>query len=138
MKHIPVSSIMTKKIVAITLTEDLERAELLFKRHKIRHIPVVSNEVIVGMLSYTDLMRISIAETDDEAGNTIDSIVFNTFKIEQVMAKSVVTVSSETSIKEAAKILAKNEFHALPVVDNGELVGIITTTDLLNYLINEI
>jgi CBS domain-containing protein len=49
-----------------------------------------------------------------------------------------VTVSSETSIKEAAKILAKNEFHALPVVDNGELVGIITTTDLLNYLINEI
>lgn len=138
MKHIPVSSIMTKKIVAITLTEDLERAELLFKRHKIRHIPVVSNEVIVGMLSYTDLMRISIAETDDEAGNTIDSIVFNTFKIEQVMAKNVVTVSSETSIKEAAKILAKNEFHALPVVDNGELVGIITTTDLLNYLINEI
>ncbi|SHJ05591.1 CBS domain-containing protein [Algibacter luteus] len=138
MKHIPVSSIMTKKIVAITLTEDLERAELLFKRHKIRHIPVVSNEVIVGMLSYTDLMRISIAETDDEAGNTIDSIVFNTFKIEQVMAKSVVTVSSETSIKEAAKILAKNEFHALPVVDNGELVGIITTTDLLNYLVNEI
>lgn len=138
MKHIPVSSIMTKKIVAITLTEDLERAELLFKRHKIRHIPVVSNEVIVGMLSYTDLMRISIAETDDEAGNTIDSIVFNTFKIEQVMAKSVVTVSSETSIKEAAKILAKNEFHALPVVDNGELVGMITTTDLLNYLINEI
>ncbi|WJJ96235.1 CBS domain-containing protein [Algibacter luteus] len=138
MKHIPVSSIMTKKIVAITLTEDLERAELLFKRHKIRHIPVVSNEVIVGMLSYTDLMRISIAETDDEAGNTIDSIVFNTFKIEQVMAKSVVTVSSETSIKEAAKILANNEFHALPVVDNGELVGMITTTDLLNYLINEI
>ena len=138
MKHIPVSSIMTKKIVAITLTEDLERAELLFKRHKIRHIPVVSNEVIVGMLSYTDLMRISIAETDDEAGNSIDSIVFNTFKIEQVMAKNVVTVSSETSIKEAAKILAKNEFHALPVVDNGELVGIITTTDLLNYLINEI
>jgi CBS domain-containing protein len=136
MKNIPVSSIMTREIVAITLTEDLERAELLFKRHKIKHIPVVSHEVIVGMLSYTDLMRISIAETDNDGGNSIDSIVFNSFSIEQVMAKDVITVSSTTSIKEVAKILTNNEFHALPVVDDGELVGIVTTTDLLRYLIN--
>jgi CBS domain-containing protein len=138
MENIAVSSIMTKQIVAITLSEDIERAETLFKRYKIKHIPVVSNDVIVGMLSYTDLMRISIAETKYNDEHSIDSIVFNHFTIEQVMTKTVVTVTSETSIKEAAKILVKNEFHALPVVDDGDLVGIVTTTDILNYLIKEL
>jgi len=136
-QRIPVSAIMTKNIVALTTSDDLERAETLFKRHKIRHIPVVSKEILIGMLSYTDLMRISFAETAAEAEDSVDSVVYNMFSIEQVMIKDVITVSSETTIKEATKILAGREFHALPVVDNGTLVGIVTTTDLLNYYIQQ-
>lgn len=59
------------------------------------------------------------------------------FTIEQVMVKNVVTITSETTIKEATRILAESDFHALPVVDNGILKGIITTTDLLNYFVNQ-
>jgi len=136
-QRIPVSAIMTKNIVALTTSDDLERAETLFKRHKIRHIPVVSKEILIGMLSYTDLMRISFAETAAEAEDSVDSVVYNMFSIEQVMIKDVITVSSDTTIKEATKILAGREFHALPVVDNGTLVGIVTTTDLLNYYIQQ-
>ncbi|WP_299552481.1 CBS domain-containing protein [Seonamhaeicola sp.] len=136
--HIPVSSIMTKNVIALTRSDDLERAEKLFKRHKIKHMPVVSGEVIIGMLSYTDLMRISYAEVSEENGHTVDSVVFNMFTIEQVMARDVVTVTSQTSIKKVAQILAEREFHALPIVDNGILVGIVTTTDLLNYFIKQI
>ncbi|TXG38650.1 CBS domain-containing protein [Seonamhaeicola maritimus] len=136
--HVPVSSIMTKNVIALTRSDDLERAELLFKRYKIKHIPVVSGETIIGILSYTDLMRISYAELADEDGNSVDSVVYNMFDIEQVMVKDVVTVNSRTSIKEVAKILADREFHALPVVDDNTLVGIVTTTDLLNYFIKQI
>ncbi|WP_282134276.1 CBS domain-containing protein [Seonamhaeicola maritimus] len=136
--HVPVSSIMTKNVIALTRSDDLERAELLFKRYKIKHIPVVSGETIIGILSYTDLMRISYAEVADEDGNSVDSVVYNMFDIEQVMVKDVVTVNSRTSIKEVAKILADREFHALPVVDDNTLVGIVTTTDLLNYFIKQI
>lgn len=136
--HIPVSSIMIKNIIAITPKEDLERAEVLFKRHKIKHIPVMSNGVIVGILSYTDLMRISFAETATDESNSVDSVVYNSFTIEQVMVKDVVTVSSDTSIKSVAKILSECEFHALPIVDDGQLVGIITTRDLLGYLVKQI
>ncbi|WP_298499452.1 CBS domain-containing protein [uncultured Algibacter sp.] len=132
--HVPVSTIMTKNIIAITTEEDLERVEDLFNRYRIRHIPVVSNDIIVGMLSYTDLMRISYAESSEES-KSVDSVVFNSFTIEQVMVKDVVTVTSDTSIKDVAKILAKNEFHALPIVDDGNLIGIVTSTDLLNYLV---
>ena len=137
-QHTPVSTIMSKNIIALTLSDDLERAEVLFNRHKIKHIPVVSGEVIIGMLSYTDLMRISFAESADEENNSVDSVVYNMFTIEQVMVKNVVTVNSETTIKEVAQILADREFHALPVVDDGALVGIVTTTDLLNYFIKQI
>ena len=56
--------------------------------------------------------------------------------IEQVMAKNLISVGSTTTIKDVAYILANNEFHALPVVDDWKLVGIVTTTDLINYLID--
>lgn len=136
-QRVPVSTIMSKNIIALKRTDDLERAELLFKRHNIRHIPVVSGEVIIGMLSYTDLLRISFADAIDESENEVDTQVYNMFTIEQVMAKNVITVNSTTSIKEVAEVLAVKEFHALPIVDDGVLVGIVTTTDLINYLIDQ-
>ena len=136
-QRIPVSTIMSKDIIALNRTDDLERAELLFKRHNIRHIPVVSGEVIIGMLSYTDLLRISFADAVDESEKDVDTLVYNMFTIDQVMAKNIMTVDSDASIKEVAEILASKEFHALPVVDHGSLVGIVTTTDLINYLIDQ-
>lgn len=135
MPNISIADIMTKKIIALNRTDDLETAEILFKKHKIRHIPVVHENGIIGMLSYTDLLRISFADAFNEDEDEVDTVVYNMFTIEQVMAKNLVSVNSETTIKEVAQILAKKEFHALPVVDNGILVGIITTTDLINYML---
>ncbi|MBC2844501.1 CBS domain-containing protein [Winogradskyella flava] len=135
---IPVSTIMSKNLIALNRTDDLERAELLFKRYGIRHIPVVTGDTIIGMLSYTDLLRISFADAVDEDESEVDTLVYNMFTIDQVMVKNVTTVSSNTSIKEVAQILATKEFHALPVVDDGILVGIVTTTDLINYLLKQL
>jgi len=87
------------------------------------------------MLSYTDLLRISFADAIDEDEETVDTTVYNMFTIEQVMAKNLVSISPSMIIKEVAEILSKKEFHALPVVDDSKLVGIVTTTDLVNYLI---
>lgn len=133
-----ISTIMTKDIIALNRDDDLEKAEILFKRHKIRHIPVVKEEVVIGMLSYTDLLRISFADAVDETETEVDTLVYNMFTIDQVMAKNLVTVSPDNTIKEVAEVLAKKEFHALPVVDKGILVGIVTTTDLINYLIKQL
>ncbi|WP_296384946.1 CBS domain-containing protein [Winogradskyella sp.] len=134
----PISTIMSTDIIALNRDDDLETAEMLFKRHKIRHIPVVKEEVVIGMLSYTDLLRISFADAVDESETDVDTLVYNMFTIDQVMAKNIVTVKSVATIKEVAKILATQEFHALPVVDDGILVGIVTTTDLINYLLKQL
>lgn len=136
-QNVPVSTIMTKNIIKLNLSDDLTKAESLFKANKVRHIPVVSEYKIVGLLSYSDLLRVSYAEAVDDETEKIDSIVFNMFTISQVMVKDIVVISSETTIKEAAEILSKNEFHALPVCDNEALVGIVTTTDLIKYLLEQ-
>lgn len=135
-KRTPVSTIMTENVVTLNNGDNLSTAEKLFKKHHIRHIPVVSDNELKGMLSYTDLLRISFADEIEEETD-IETIVYNMFTIEQVMAKRLITVSSTTTIQEVAEILAKNEFHALPVVDNETLVGIVTTTDLIKYLLEQ-
>ena len=136
-KKAPITTIMTQNIITLNKGDSLEKAERLFKKHHIRHIPVVSGKAVIGMLSYTDLLRISFADAIYEDEQTIDTVVYNMFTIEQVMAKRLVSVSSSNTIKEVAEILARSEFHALPVIDKNNLVGIVTTTDLINYLLKQ-
>jgi CBS domain-containing protein len=133
--HVPVATIMTKNVIKLNSTDDLTKAEALFKKHHIRHIPVVQGNTIVGMLSLTDLLRISFVDAVEEDAMEVDTTVFNMFSIEQVMARHLVVVSPETTIQEVAEILASREFHALPVVLDEILVGIVTTTDLIKYLL---
>jgi CBS domain-containing membrane protein len=138
-QRVQVSTIMTKNVIKLNLQDDLTKAESLFKKNKIRHIPVVNGSKIIGMLSYTDLLRISFVDAvdDDDEEEVIDATVYNMFTVEQVMAKNLVTISPETTIKEAAEILANREFHALPICEDDLLVGIVTTTDLIKYLIEQ-
>ena len=136
-KNVSVSTIMTSNVVKLNLSDSLTKAESLFKKHNIRHNPVVNDDAIVGMLSYTDLLRISFVDAAFDDEEVVDSTVYNMFTVEQVMAKNLVKVNPETTIKEVAEILAKKEFHALPVAANDVLVGIVTTTDLVKYLLDQ-
>lgn len=133
--NVLVSEIMTRNLIKLNLSDELTKAEELFKTHKLRHIPVVAENKIIGMLSYTDLLRVSYADVVEREADNVESIVFNMFSIRQVMTKDVVIINLETTIKETAEILSKNEFHALPVCENDNLVGIVTTTDLIKYFL---
>ena len=135
--RVPVSTIMTKEVVKLNITDDLTKAERLFKQHKIRHIPVVNGNKVIGILSYTDLLRISFVDAVDDDAEIVDATVYNLFTVEQVMAKNLVTITPETTIKETAEILSKKEFQAWPVCEGDLLVGIVTTTDLIKYLIDQ-
>lgn len=133
----PVSKIMSTDVISLNLGDSLYDAEKLFKEHKIRHIPVVKNKDVIGILSLTDLLRISFVEAYGADEGEIDTTIYSMLNIEQVMAKNPVQVNSSKTIKDVAEILSSNEFHALPVVDNHELTGIVTTTDLLKYLLDQ-
>lgn len=136
-KNVPVSTIMATNIVKLNLKDELSKAESLFKKHKIRHIPVVNGNKIIGMLSMSDLLRISFVDSAFEDEDEIDTVVYDMFDISQVMTKNIVTITSDTTIREAAEILASKEFHALPVLKGDDLIGIVTTTDLIKYLLEQ-
>lgn len=135
--EMPISEIMTTNVITLNVSDTLEKAEKLFKKHTIRHIPVVEGKNILGMLSYSDLLRISFADVSDDESH-VDNFVYDVFSIKQVMAKNMYMVPPYATIKEVAKMLAKKEFHALPIVEDNELVGIVTTTDLINFLVEEL
>lgn len=133
-----VAAIMTTNPKVLNTTDSLYKAERLFKKYNIRHLPVVQGKKIVGMLSMTDLLRISYADVVDEDDDTVESIVYDMFTLPQVMAHNVVSVPSKATIKEVADILSTREFHALPVIDGEDLIGIVTTTDLIKYFTKQL
>lgn len=134
-KRVPITEIMTKEVVTLNIKDKLETAEEIFKKKNIRHIPITSGKEVIGILSQTDLMRISFADAYNEHESEIDTMVYNLFSIEQVMVKDVTCVSPKATVHEVAAFFAQKEFHALPVVGENGLEGIVTTTDLINYLL---
>lgn len=134
-ERILISTIMTTEVVKLNINDSLTKAEELFKSNNIRHMPVVSGNQIVGMLSYSDILKIGIPEvTEDE--EHITSTVYDMYTLDQVMTKSVKTLRDTDFIKTAALVFSESEFRALPIVDEDDnLVGILSTTDLIKFLL---
>ena len=133
---VPISTIMSNNVIKLNLSDSLSKAEELFKTHNIRHIPVVNGDKVVGIISNADLLKVALADYNDD-DTEVTSTLYNMFTLEQVMTKNVATVLSFTSIKDVAEIFATNDFRALPVTYENKLVGIITTTDIIKYLLSQ-
>ena len=136
-KREPVQHIMTPNPIVLHLNDGLSQAEVLFKTHKVRHLPVVSGNEIIGILSMTDLARISFVDSYDPENFNVDTSVYSLFTLEQIMVRNPKCIAPDTTIKEAAELFLEVEFHALPVIENEKLVGILTTTDLIKFLVEQ-
>ncbi len=133
-----VFEITTKSLITVNLKNTLFEVDALFKKNRIRHIPVLDDaQKLIGILSFTDLQRISIGGAFGGDPEMVNTAIFEMMTIEQVMKKSPHTVQKNQSIKEVAQMLTKEEFHALPVLDGEKLVGIVTTTDVIKYLLKK-
>ena len=136
MKNMQINELMTGDVLSIDVTKSLKEAEWLMRKNNIRHIPVVKRGKLVGILSLTDLQRLSFAGNFGDIEGDIDVAVYNMLNIEQVMIANPVTINHTQTVKEATEILAEKGFHSLPVVNGEEVVGMLTTTDLLKYFLD--
>jgi CBS domain-containing protein len=98
---------------------------------------VVEGDQIKGVLSLTDLKRISFVDAYDPNEDTLDPSVYSLFTLDQVMVSNPVTIDPNTPILEVDELFSKSEFHSAPVVEDGIMVGIVTTTDLIRFLIDQ-
>ena len=130
-----ITKIMSADPITVNATHSILDVQKLMVDHSFHHVPVVSGKKLVGMISATDLARASYEFTD---GQTHQVMLDSTRTIADVMQKGLVTIKETDTVRSAAQTLAKDWFHSLPVVDADEnLVGIVTTTDLLNYLVDQ-
>lgn len=138
-KNEPVTHIMTKNVHTAQLDDNLVDVYELVRKHHIRHIPILQKNQLVGIISKSDLNRLTFSGMfagEEDA----DEAVFDMLSVNQVMSHKPRVVKSSDTIKKVAEILSTEEFHALPVVDakdENKLVGIVTTTDVIKYMLEQ-
>lgn len=110
-----------------------ETLELMRSKH-IRRVPVVKDDKLVGIITERQLLEVSPSPATTLSVFEINYLLSKT-KIESIMSKSIVTVTSDTLLEEAALLMREHDIGGIPVVDHGKLVGIITETDLFDALI---
>jgi acetoin utilization protein AcuB len=126
-----VSKWMTKSLITIKPKDTLRHARERLAKYRINQIPVVVNDKLVGIVTDRDIRDAYPSSLHLFHGKDIDEFG-DSHTVEEVMTYNVVAISSQTSLREAAEHLRRQRFGALPVVDDGKLVGIITRSDLLD------
>jgi CBS domain-containing protein len=114
---------MTKDPLSLRPSDSLSDVQKLFDKNRIHHIPICDEDhKLVGLITTYDLWKINK-----------DHDNYENIKIEDVMTKKLAKIASNDKVGTAAEIFLDNRIHALPVVDDGKLVGIVTSFDILLY-----
>ncbi len=135
---IPVSKLMTTNLITASANDPLSLVKSKFEEHRIHHLLIADYKKLVGIISKSDLLYflrgVKINDVNEQFFNE-SRLVHYTAK--DIMTEKMATISSDEPIRTAIDVFKENLFHALPVVDNGELVGIITTHDIIKALTEE-
>jgi acetoin utilization protein AcuB len=120
---------MTAEVITVSSNCPLPEAYWLMIENKIRRLPVMDNSKLIGIVTLENLRRINPISV---AGLDILHIneMLAKLPVRQLMTENPITISPTASLIEAARMMLKHKISALPVLDGGELVGIITESDI--------
>ena len=130
----PVSSIMTTDLITVSSNDPLSKVESIFQNHKIHHIPVVKGTRLVGLVSKSDFLLFKNAASDDHDQQKNEEIRMERHIVEELMITGIAKLEPTEKISVALAIFKENIFHSIPVADQGRLVGIVTTYDIISKL----
>jgi len=121
---------MSRNVATVGPKEGIRVAEHLMKAKRVRHLPVVSDGTLVGIITDRDIRRALPSPATSLEGHEI-SYPLDTLQVQAVMTRKVISVMPETSIEAAAALLLAHKIGGLPVVDGERLVGILTEGDVV-------
>jgi CBS domain-containing membrane protein len=128
-----VREIMMGNPVTLKPADTLDLANDIISLGRIRHIPIVEEGRPVGLLSERNLIGAAASEIFGLKQKR-KSALLKTVLIKDVMKKRVIATKPDTSIKDAARLMADTRIGCVPVIESGALVGLLTTTDILRYV----
>lgn len=130
-----VRDLMTDQVFSVTESDDLETASELMDSIQVRHLPVIDEEgMLVGILSQTDLIREGRFRAE-ELTLEGERQLLRTTRVGAVMTKDATTVGADEDIVEAGQTMLENKISCLPVVEGDRLMGILTESDFVRFLI---
>ena len=133
----PVTTIMTKDVLTVNEKDSLVKVKELFENNKFHHIPVVSGRKIVGLISKTDFLHFMRGFTKNDEDRYVNESRLKVYRAEEIMTSGLAKVEASDRVNVVLEVFKENLFHALPVVDDEELVGIITTFDIIRAVADE-
>ena len=131
-KDIPVSRVMTRLPVIVTPDTTIEKIHSLFEKHEFHHLPVLNHGKLEGMISRADYLKVQHVLSYSWSGKPAMKDGYNIYASD-IMSGAPLHIEPDDSIGLAADIFLANKIHSLPVIEDGELVGIVTSHDLLMY-----
>lgn len=136
-KNTPVSKVMTKKVVvANTEKHCFTQVRQLFLKHNLHHLPVTDkDDKVLGIISSHDVLK-AYQDISERLKVFDDRVLDNEIKLKDIMTKSPDIVSPSVPIRLVAELFAKRKYHALPVVDGGVIRGIVTSNDLIKFILS--
>jgi len=133
---LPVAEVMTPHPRAVQVTARISEVRAALADGRVHHLPVLDGRRLVGIITTTDLLEFGFAPRDSHAD--LDQYLDANFNIRQVMQADPVSLPSDSTIRDAARVLTTGQLHAVPVVrDNHELVGIVTSTDIVSFVVSQ-
>ena len=124
---------MTPHPIVVKSETPIDEIHNLFETHKFHHLPVVDKGVLKGISSRSDYLKIKHMLAYTWGGVIIIRDLYSKMCAADIMTYEPLKIESTDTIGLAADIFLANTLHALPVVDDGELVGIVTSHDVLAY-----
>jgi CBS domain-containing protein len=121
----PVSDVMQREVATLEESERLDLADDIMRLGRVRHMPVVDGKRVKGIVSQRDLFAASLSKTIDFEP-TERRAFLHSIDVSEVMSQEVVSVSPETTLREAARRMLRHGIGCLPVVEGDALVGLVT------------
>jgi len=143
-----IAEVMTKQVHTIGPDQTLKECAEILKKHRVNGLVVMNEGKVEGVITKADIFEALLPGYSDiiEDENNIASFEYieerahklHDKKVQDLMGMPPITISSNTPIVKAGSLMIRNEVKQLPVVDNGRLSGIVTLTDIINYITEKV
>ena len=138
MTNVLLSEIMTPQPITVSYEDTLSNVAEIFENENIHHVPVVDEaDCLCGIISKTDMDKVTHGLTLFRNPNIdeYNKSLYETTLVSTVMTKDVYTLMPSDTLEKAYKVFKSNKYRAVPVIDKGTLVGIVTPLDIIDHLL---
>jgi len=130
-----IRNIMTTEVVTLKVDEELSLASDIMTLARIRHLPIVEGDRLVGIISQRDLFKASLASVIDY-DYQVARTHLKAVTIKEIMVKELFTIAPDTKIHEAGLIMLEKKIGCLPVIEDDALIGMVTESDIMEYYVS--